>query len=65
MLVQVKRPSKTVSKVDSGVRRMIFGNRQLCMVCKFKPIVGNKFLRTQDKNKPYIHALNCSQNGRF
>lgn len=65
MLVQVKRPTKqNVSKVIQ-VKRMIFGNKQLCLVCKFKPIVGSQFLRTQEISKTYIHAPNCSQIGRF
>lgn len=66
MLVQVKRPPKQfVSKSYSQIKRMIFGNKQLCLVCRNRPIIGNKFLRMQEVSKPYIHARNCSQEGRF
>ena len=55
---------------DSTIKRLRVGNRQRCLTCKIfvvKIAIGSKarFSNLQPIDKPYKHAADCPQIGRF
>jgi len=53
---------------DKSVRRLIVGDKQRCLMCKVYVIrIGknSKLSNLQPRNRPYKHAADCPQNGRF
>jgi hypothetical protein len=63
MLLICSRPKSQIISQDQSIKRLIINNKQKCMVCKPVMIKNGKFSKLQDRNKPYIHAANCSQIG--
>lgn len=53
---------------DKSIKRLIVGDKQRCLMCKVYVIrIGknSKLSNLQPRNKPYKHAADCPQNGRF
>lgn len=65
MLINCARLKPQTISQDQSIKRLILGNKQKCMVCKPVMIRNGKFSKLQEKNKPYVHRANCSQEGKF